>query len=360
MCTSGFLSQFVGCLMTQFFKGIIGSSQFPKSWGIIYKTTVAMLLDRNVKRVYGNVDEKTILQTERNFLQSAPFKANPSNRSVRNMNLGGVPCVVLEHSKKAKENSNCIKGPVCVYAHGGSFSCMTARDFVDLSNDLFIKGIDKRFTVVIVDYSLVPEAAFPIALNQMTSVYNHLLTERCINPSFVMLSGDSAGGNLCLSTLLECQNKNIVHPACLAIISPWLRLDETCEEMSKLLEKYPWDYSDPRFDSLCARIYANGKALDNPLISPFYGSDQFSSCPILIHAGLAEFGEPCMRQFSELVNSNAGPGTVTYEAFQDEVHDFHQFPDSPHRKESIRKISAFVRQHIILDKDISPSPCDKE
>ena len=90
--------------------------------------------------------------------------------------------------------------PVALYLHGGGwyFSSVDTHDRV--AREIAAAG---EVAVVSVDYALSPEAKFPQALEECAAVVRHLAShgeQWQINPSRIVVTGDSAGGNLALAT----------------------------------------------------------------------------------------------------------------------------------------------------------------
>jgi acetyl esterase/lipase len=65
----------------------------------------------------------------------------------------------------------------------------------------------KSVSVLLVAYTLVPEAHYPAQLNQAATVLSYLLSDKKRDPASVIIGGDSAGGNLAISLL-----SHILHP----------------------------------------------------------------------------------------------------------------------------------------------------
>ena len=60
-----------------------------------------------------------------------------------------------------------------------------------------------------IDYRLAPEHPFPAAIDDTYTAYNWILKQG-INPQNIIVSGQSAGGGLCLALLLKIKdNKDI-------------------------------------------------------------------------------------------------------------------------------------------------------
>ena len=58
-----------------------------------------------------------------------------------------------------------------------------------------------------IEYRLAPEHPFPAAIDDTFTAYNWLLKEG-LNPKNIIVSGQSAGGGLCLALLLKLKEKN--------------------------------------------------------------------------------------------------------------------------------------------------------
>jgi acetyl esterase len=89
---------------------------------------------------------------------------------------------------------------VALYFHGGGwyFSSVDTHDRV--AREIAAAG---EMAVVSVDYALSPEAKFPQAVEECAAVVRHLAAHAAewqIDPSRIVVSGDSAGGNLALAT----------------------------------------------------------------------------------------------------------------------------------------------------------------
>jgi acetyl esterase len=92
--------------------------------------------------------------------------------------------------------------PVAIYFHAGGwyFSSVDTHDRV--AREIAVAG---EVAVVSVDYALSPEAKFPMALEECAAVVRHLAAhgaEWQLDPSRIVVCGDSAGGNLALATAL--------------------------------------------------------------------------------------------------------------------------------------------------------------
>lgn len=100
------------------------------------------------------------------------------------------------------------KLPAMIYIHGGGWMLFS----VD-SHDRLMREYASRasVTVVGVDYSLAPEARFPIPVEEIQSVVHWLrgdAREHGINPKRVAIGGDSAGANMAVATNLALKQSH--------------------------------------------------------------------------------------------------------------------------------------------------------
>ena len=75
------------------------------------------------------------------------------------------------------------------------------------------------------DYRRPPEHPFPTPVDDCLSAYLYLL-EKTGDSSRIVFAGDSAGGNLVLSTLLRIAKHGISPPAGAILLSPWVDLTD--------------------------------------------------------------------------------------------------------------------------------------
>jgi len=97
-----------------------------------------------------------------------------------------------------EETQNYIKvDAIMIHIHGGGFVAMSSSSHQSYSrrwaNEIGIP-------IFSIDYRLAPENAYPAALNDVWQAYywivNNCTTYFGIKPEKIIVSGDSAGGNL--------------------------------------------------------------------------------------------------------------------------------------------------------------------
>jgi epsilon-lactone hydrolase len=152
-----------------------------------------------------------------------------------------------------------------LYFHGGMYlfgSPQAHRPHVIK----FVKACGMN--ALVFDYRLAPENPFPAALDDALEAYGYLLSKG-FDPDNIVFAGDSAGGGLCLATLLALKEKGVPMPAAAAALSPWtdLMLTGKSYQTNKKLCFSPEGCAEH-----ASTMYAGGHDKRNPLISPLYGN----------------------------------------------------------------------------------------
>lgn len=154
---------------------------------------------------------------------------------------------------------------VILWFHGGFYmigSAQSHRQHVAK----FVKG--SGLNALVFDYRLAPEHPFPAALEDALSAYT-FLTGSGFQPHNIVFAGDSAGGGLCLATLLALKDKSLPLPAAAAVLSPWtdLMLTGASHRINKKRCFSPEGCAES-----ASGYYAGGHDKSDPLISPLYGN----------------------------------------------------------------------------------------
>lgn len=147
-----------------------------------------------------------------------------------------------------------------------------------------------------VDYRLSPANPFPSALIDALSVYQHLIMEGICEPDMLFFAGDSAGGNLCLTTTMWLRDHpelDLPTPKGLVLLSPWLDQHRSSPTIS-LDDEFTACLTDgmkvgdvlEEPGPLPYIKYAKGAKHTDPLVSPLY--DNGNLPPIMIAVGTVD------------------------------------------------------------------------
>jgi acetyl esterase/lipase len=141
-------------------------------------------------------------------------------------------------------------------------------------------------SAVSVDYRLAPEHPYPAALDDATAAYRALL-EREGGPERIVVSGESAGGNLALELLIAGKQHGLPMPAAAVLFSPMTDLTATGESFTTKAGV------DPNITAAAittrAGDYLNATGTDpaDPSVSPIF-ADLTGLPPLLVQAGSHE------------------------------------------------------------------------
>ena len=110
-------------------------------------------------------------------------------------------------------------------------------------------------------YTRPPHCRYPTTLDECARIYFEVV--RRYGPENVIVMGDSAGGNLAVTTLLRACREGVPKPAGLVLMSPWVDLTEVHTRMHvcSILLMSPWvdltEVRDSQDDAyMHARMYA--------------------------------------------------------------------------------------------------------
>lgn len=139
------------------------------------------------------------------------FEKNP-DFIFSQITLHTMHCEWTHYTQSKTSPASQESNPVILYCHGGGYisgSCTYARSMTTKLAKY------TGFDVISFDYRLAPECPYPAALEDALYIYSALSTEK------IILSGDSAGGNLAaaLTICLNEQQKKL--PLALILFSPW-------------------------------------------------------------------------------------------------------------------------------------------
>ena len=236
---------------------------------------------------------------------------------------------------------------ILLYFHGGGFSFCSPESHYSLVS--YLADITEM-TVFVPDYRLGPENMFPAQLEDGLNSYLFLLNDMKYSSSQIAIAGDSAGGNLALTTLLKLKEKNYELPACLALLSPWA--DPTSSGSSYTIEmanrdillgptfKKIWSNNDNAYD-----FFIDEKDMDktNPYIVPLNGD--YKNCPpILIQVGTEEL----LLSDSQTLKDVLERDECIHEYYEWEgmYHVFHLDARMPETIKAFEQIGNFIEKYI--------------
>lgn len=125
------------------------------------------------------------------------------------------------------------------------------------------------FNVISVDYRMPPDFPFPAALDDALAVYREILKTTAAKN--IGIFGTSAGGSLTLTTLLRGKIEQLPMPGAIAPSTPTVDLTKTGDSLFTNAMVDNVLGTQDGFIRATALLYANGRDLRDPLLSPIYG-----------------------------------------------------------------------------------------
>lgn len=227
-------------------------------------------------------------------------------------------------------------GKLILYTHGGGYvsgSCNDHRGFVSQ----FAKNTS--ITNLVFEYRLAPEHPFPAALDDTLKIYQWLLANG-YKPSDIIIAGESAGGGLCLASLIAIRDKELPLPIAAVAISPWTDLSCSSDSYKTKNKK---SLAPLNSWNVFSSYYVGNNEVHHPWISPMFG-DLKGLPPIFINSGvddeLYEDGEKFY-----LKAKDAGVD-IKFRAGKDMIHCYPLLsPMFKEATEAMDEIVDFVKQY---------------
>eukprot|EP01064_Diplonema_japonicum_P021962 TRINITY_DN3157_c1_g1_i1.p1 TRINITY_DN3157_c1_g1~~TRINITY_DN3157_c1_g1_i1.p1 ORF type:complete len:785 (+),score=183.35 TRINITY_DN3157_c1_g1_i1:67-2421(+) len=191
-------------------------------------------------------------------------------RHLADLRLGHVTTQLLAHSDEPCGT----RGGVLIHIHGGGFVAQSPK-----SHEVYLRHWAKILKVPIlsVDYSLAPEAWFPRAVDECFAVYMWVVRNRHLvgagSKGRIILTGDSAGGNLAMAVCLKAVMKGVRVPDGVVCSYPVLNV-KLAASPSRLLALM--DTLLPLGLLECCLEAYTGKRekVNHPLLSPMTAKDE--------------------------------------------------------------------------------------
>lgn len=199
------------------------------------------------------------------------------------------------------------------YLHGGAYTLGPAH--WDLVRPLLRRG----WTVSMVDYPLAPEHTVTDTVSMMLAAWQRATLSTAVP---VDIMGDSAGGGLALVLLQHIRDLGLTRAGRTVLFSPWV--DLVMEDPVTVAA----DQHDP-FLSLrglrgAARMYAGGRDLADPVLSPLNG-DLTDLGSIQTWVGTREMFLPQCCRLADLAHRAAGT-ELTLQVAEGMLHDWPLLP----------------------------------
>jgi acetyl esterase/lipase len=240
----------------------------------------------------------------------------------------GVPCVWLTPSNKKSEG-------VLLYLHGGGFVYGLTPPHFQMAAYLAEK---LSMRILLVDYRVAPDHPFPAALDDCVTAYRWLVKQG-VSGSKIAIAGDSAGGNLTLTTLMKLREEGDQLPAAGVCLSPVANFAERGEHAET--EHDPLLH--PRARKFFSESYVADADPRSPYISPLHGDWQ-GLPPLLIHAGEDEVLRADAQAIAEIAEAQSLD--IEVKIFPRMWHVWQLYLTLPEAIQSLDEITSFLTGHL--------------
>jgi acetyl esterase/lipase len=255
--------------------------------------------------------------------------------SVTAAKMAGVDVFVVTPNKPNPKNKNRL----LMHIHGGGY--VFGPGEAALPEAMLLASFG-GYKVVSVDYRMPPDHPYPAAMDDSMAVWKELLK---INKAKKMaVFGTSTGGAMTLALIHRAKTEKVDLPAAIAPGTPWSDIAkigdtyETNEWVDNVL--VTWDGWIGR----AALLYAAGRDLKDPQLSPIYG-DFANFPPTILTSGTRDlFLSNTVRTHRKLRRAGVTADLNVYEGQSHAQYGFN--PDAPETKEAFTDIAKFFDKHL--------------
>ncbi len=300
-------------------------------------TPLDLAIER-IRRIYRGWNRSTSVAQMRTDWDAA-FLADIAPISYQNVAVAGMDSEWIA-------GSNAPHDKAILYFHGGGFRLGSVASHREL-----IARISEACgcRVLAINYRLAPEYRFPAPLEDALAAYGCML-DQGLRPENIAFAGDSAGGNLVLTTILGLRERGLPLPAAGVLMSPWTDLAATGESYVSRADADPI-HQRPMILALAKNYLGEGGDPRDPLASPLY-ADLAGLPPLLIQVGDRETVLADSTMFAE--KARAVGIAVELQVWDGMIHVFQMFAELPEAHRAIASIAEFLKRHLQLNADRRP------
>ena len=222
-----------------------------------------------------------------------------------------------------------------LYLHGGGFVLGMTPPHLQMGAYLAQK---MGMRILMIDYRVAPEYPFPAALDDCVTAYRWLLKQG-FPAQNIVVAGDSAGGNLTITSLIKLRDNGNPLPAAAACLSP-------VTDLTNKDNPRP-GFKDPLLPPKATRFYTESYVGHNdardPLISPVFGNLR-GLPPLLVHVGEEEILRDDALRIASLAKS--ADVDVRLEIYPRMWHVWQINLTLPQAIQSLDDIAQFLKAHL--------------
>jgi acetyl esterase/lipase len=226
-----------------------------------------------------------------------------------------------------------------IYVHGGAFVLNAGE--AGLAEPILIAHRAKM-RVLSIDYRMPPKYPTPAGRDDVVTVYQHLLKQRPAQS--IALGGTSGGGNLAMAVVQRLVELGLDVPGALYLGTPGTDMSKTSdswytnEGIDRILTTYDG------FIEAASRLYAGGRDLKDPLVSPLYG-DVHGFPPTFLVTGTRDMLlSNTARTHIKLRQAGVVADILVYEGTSHGDYAF--VANSPESLHAYAELNVFLLQHL--------------
>ncbi|MBL8894703.1 MAG: alpha/beta hydrolase, partial [Rhizobiales bacterium] len=255
--------------------------------------------------------------------------------TVTPMMIAGVKCYRLVPQDLPPEN----EARTFVHVHGGAYVFFGGDA---ATGEAAMIAYATKTPVISVDYRMPPDHPYPAALDDALAVWREVVKGRDSAKS--ALFGSSAGGGLAMATVLKLKQAREPLPGVLFLGTPWADLTKTGDtyfandEVDNALVSYEGVLE------AAAKLYAAGRDLKDPLLSPLYGDLTGFPPSILISGTRDLLLSLTVRTHRSLREAGVDAELQVFEGMSHAQY-LTAYP-APEALEAIGEVAAFFERHL--------------
>lgn len=264
-----------------------------------------------------------------------PALINKHKVTVLSEVINGVNVHRITPATISESNTN----RVFLFVHGGAY--VFGQDAAGISEAILIAS---RLSIVVVsiDYRMPPAHPFPAALDDVVAVYKKIIQNQ--TPATIIIGGTSAGAGLAMASVHQFHQLGLTLPGAVYAGTPWADLSKTGDTLytNQGLDRVLVVYEG--LLSAAASLYADGKSLKNPLLSPIYGEFDYFPPTILFTGTRDMFLSDVARTHRKLRAAGVLADLHVYEGMSHAGYLL--VPDAPESVNLYKELRSFVDRHV--------------
>lgn len=254
---------------------------------------------------------------------------------VERTSIAGVRAFLITPAELPAENEHRL----LLHFHGGGYVLFPGESG---AGEAMLMASHGRFRCLSVDYRMPPDHPFPAALNDAIAVWRALLGER--DPRRMAIFGSSAGGGLTLAMLLRARQEDLPFPAAIAPGTPWCDLTGAGDSLQANAYVDNVLVSPAGWIAGAARLYASGRDLADPMLSPING-DFTGFPPAILTSGTRDLLlSDTVRAHRKLRRAGV---VAELQVFEGQSHAQYISPGVPETAEAFSEIARFLDRHMM-------------